>query len=129
MPFAWPCVRWPLAALVLWLLLVFLFARAKPADYGGPGLCLFRDVTGVPCPTCGGTRMMMALGRGDVLAALQWNPLLLLVMTLSAAWLFIRIVLQRRIAMRCSVAQRRVLWIIAALLFVANWVWLIARAT
>ena len=122
-------MRWPLAALVLWLLLVFLFARARPADYTGPGLCLFRDITGVPCPTCGGTRMMVALGRGDVLAALQWNPLLLVAMALGAVWLFVRIALRRRIALTCSVPQRRALWIIAALLFVANWIWLIARAT
>ena len=31
---------------------------------------------GILCPFCGGTRMVAALVRGDVVAALHWNPFL-----------------------------------------------------
>jgi hypothetical protein len=51
------------------------FARALAS--ASPG-CLFRAVTGVPCPTCGGTRALLALARLDVPAALAWNPLVTL---------------------------------------------------
>lgn len=40
--------------------------------------CLFHAATGVPCPTCGGTRALLALGRLDALGALAFNPLVAL---------------------------------------------------
>jgi hypothetical protein len=51
------------------------FARALAA---GAPVCAFRSLTGVPCPTCGGTRALLALARLDVGAALAWNPLVTL---------------------------------------------------
>lgn len=37
-------------------------------------LCPLKELTGWPCPTCGATRALFALLRGDVTAALAWNP-------------------------------------------------------
>jgi hypothetical protein len=51
------------------------FARTLAA---GTPACAFRTITGVPCPTCGGTRALLALARLDVGAALAWNPLVTL---------------------------------------------------
>ncbi|MBU6401859.1 MAG: DUF2752 domain-containing protein [Verrucomicrobia bacterium] len=41
-------------------------------------VCLFKTLTGWPCPFCGSTRCLTALGQGDLAAALRWNPLALL---------------------------------------------------
>ena len=38
-------------------------------------VCPFRALTGVPCPTCYGTRAMLAATSGRWLAALRLNPL------------------------------------------------------
>ncbi|MGA7991105.1 MAG: DUF2752 domain-containing protein, partial [Thermoanaerobaculia bacterium] len=40
--------------------------------------CAFHALTGVACPTCGGTRALLALTRLDIGAALAWNPLVAL---------------------------------------------------
>lgn len=40
-----------------------------------PG-CVFRRVTGLSCPGCGGTRALLAFLRGDWAAAWQYNMLL-----------------------------------------------------
>lgn len=40
--------------------------------------CFIRTHTGLHCPGCGGTRMVAALLEGDLLAALYYNPLLVL---------------------------------------------------
>ena len=46
----------------------------------GPGFppCVWKASTGLPCPTCGGTRMGEALLQLDLLGAFLWNPLLFL---------------------------------------------------
>jgi uncharacterized protein DUF2752 len=41
----------------------------------GPTLCPFRLVTGLPCPFCGLTRSLFALGRGRVGDSLHLSPL------------------------------------------------------
>jgi len=48
--------------------------------------CHFRNWTGVPCPTCGSTRMVEALLRGEIVAALGWNPLVFLALAGVAVW-------------------------------------------
>jgi Protein of unknown function (DUF2752) len=64
---------------------------------GAPG-CLFREVTGLPCPFCGLTHSMMALGQGDPTAAALQNPLGLLVLPLAIVLLVagVRVMLRRR---------------------------------
>jgi hypothetical protein len=37
--------------------------------------CLFHSTTGVPCPTCGATRSVLALLEGDLPRAVTFNPL------------------------------------------------------
>jgi len=37
--------------------------------------CIFRSVTGIPCPTCGTTRAATAFLEGNLLAAFAANPL------------------------------------------------------
>ena len=37
-------------------------------------VCMFHEITGLPCPGCGLTRGMTAFARGDVQQALHWHP-------------------------------------------------------
>ena len=41
----------------------------------GPTLCPFKLATGLPCPFCGTTRSLMARGRGDLEASVNYSPL------------------------------------------------------
>ncbi len=43
--------------------------------------------TGIPCPSCRGTRSIEALSRGQVRDALRLNPLAVLACGLSVTWL------------------------------------------
>jgi hypothetical protein len=47
-----------------------LVAIARWTDAG----CLFRELTGLPCPGCGITTSVLALARGDVEASWSANP-------------------------------------------------------
>jgi hypothetical protein len=61
-------------------------ARSALAEGGVP--CLFRLLTGIPCPFCGLTHATLSLGAGDLAAALAAHPLspVLLALTLWGAW-------------------------------------------
>ncbi len=37
--------------------------------------CVFRSLTGFPCPTCGSTRAMIFFSHGNISAAFLMNPL------------------------------------------------------
>lgn len=41
----------------------------------GPLPCPFREVTGLPCPFCGMTHSLLALGGGDLRESVHLNPL------------------------------------------------------
>jgi len=49
-----------------------------------PVLCPFRAVTGLPCPFCGLTRSMFALGQGDLDDSIRFSPIGPLVAALAA---------------------------------------------
>ncbi len=51
--------------------------------------CPFRSLTGIPCPTCGTTRMFVSLSNGELVSAMAMNPLMgALVLSGVAAFLF-----------------------------------------
>ena len=47
-------------------------------EFGLPWRCPLIAVTGVPCPSCGSTRALAALAEFGLLAALRFNPLVVL---------------------------------------------------
>lgn len=71
-----------LAAWSLFLLAGFVFARQlepSPLGYGthqqlGFNPCSFRELLGVPCPSCGGTTCFAHFVRGEFQAAANANP-------------------------------------------------------
>ena len=66
-------------------------ALARGEDLStGPTLCPFRLVTGLPCPFCGMTRSLLALGQGDLGVSVRLHPLgpVLLVAALVGLWWF-----------------------------------------
>ena len=92
-------------------------------------LCVFKGLTGLPCPTCGSTRALGRLFALDFAGALAMNPLTTLVAVLVAGWAAADLVLlPRRQALGLDVPERLgfVLRVGAFVLFLANWVYLIA---
>jgi hypothetical protein len=125
-PLAWGATR---QAALLWgaSALGFLFlSPVAPALAAGLPSCFVKQWTGIPCPTCGGTRAALALVRFDVLGALRWNPLVAAGVALLAAGGL----LAGAAALAGRMPKEPVrapVWTRAALLLAlaANWAWLL----
>lgn len=91
--------------------------------------CLFHSITGVPCPTCGATRSVLALLDGDLLGAAALNPLVfaatvafLLGGVAAPLWAW-----RRGTAPRFARQIPMPVRVGLVALILANWVWLIVH--
>ena len=75
--------RWRAALTLGWPLA--LGAAPLLLSLGDVPLCAFRQLTGRPCPLCGGTHACAALMEGNWLAAWQANPGLLPLLAIALA--------------------------------------------
>ena len=126
--FTIPALLWliPLAGLFT-LLIQWLFRQLF--GFSMP-VCFFKYFTGHPCVICGGTRATMALMRGDVIKALQWNPLFTIALVVVMTVLLIELASQRRFVIKFkSKKEKIVIYAITILVIMANWVylWLVGR--
>ncbi|MDX2018160.1 MAG: DUF2752 domain-containing protein [Planctomycetota bacterium] len=114
--------RWPIALLALWSVSVGLIVILTPAGQPLPVTCLLRRATGLPCPTCGSTRAILALTRLDPAEALRLNPLVAALALLTPMLIALWVVFTRAKRPQLS-ATAITLAIVAAL--GANWAYLL----
>jgi hypothetical protein len=57
------------------LSIIVLFVGSTMPVFSLIPSCTFRMLTGIPCPTCGATRSVVALAGGNVAASFMMNPL------------------------------------------------------
>lgn len=89
--------------------------------------CGFHTVTGHPCPTCGSTRMILALLAGRFWEALRVNPLLFFIVVILALWILAGVgvwLAGRALTLDLSPREERWLWGILGVAFLANWAYM-----
>jgi hypothetical protein len=106
-----------------WAATVVLSYIARQRGLDVPGLCMFRQVTTLPCPGCGGTRAAFSLARLDLPAAIAFNPLITAL--LLGAPIFIAYSLWRRRRPPMSHRARRTWMTLIITAFAINWVWVL----
>ncbi len=119
----WPW--WSVVLPALWLALgsvtVLLSARTGRAVQ----LCLLKRFTGYPCPTCGFTRGTLSFLQGHPIRAWLYNPLLFSFLGVFTAVVAVRILFGKGLAIHLSGGERKTFWAIMAVLFVANWLYVV----
>lgn len=91
--------------------------------------CVFKGVTGIPCPTCGATRSALFLSHGDLPASFGMNPLISAVL-LGAGFYFLYSTVAYflklpRVIVTLSAYEQRVARIGVIVIVVANWMYLL----
>jgi hypothetical protein len=116
----------------IWLSISYI--RDGP-DQHGPGLCLFKHITGIPCPSCGTTRSVLSLLHGDVTNSLIYNPfgvIIMLIMVILPIWISFDLVNRKSSLLkfynRTELLLKRTYIAVPALLIVlSNWIWNICK--
>jgi hypothetical protein len=95
------------------------------------GVCLIKEATNIPCPSCGSTRAVLELIKGNLLKSLYYNPFGIIVaaiMTICPFWILIDLVRQKETFYSF---YKNVMEIISKpryafpliLLVIINWIW------
>jgi Protein of unknown function (DUF2752) len=93
-------------------------------------VCLFHEMTGHPCATCGATRSAIAFFHGQFLQAWKWNPLAFVTYCAMAVFnLYALAVVTARgprfRIVQLSSGEKKFLRLTAIVLLLANWVYLL----
>jgi hypothetical protein len=115
-----------------WIILLHVI---KFSTTGGPEVCLFKYLTNIPCPSCGSSRSVLALFNGDLRDALWWNPfglLIFLILILSPFWIIFDLLTGQSTLYQIytrteQLLKRKIVFIPAILLVLANWIWNIKK--
>jgi hypothetical protein len=98
---------------------------------GELGVCLFKDITGIPCPSCGSTRSVLSILKGDMWGAIIWNPfglILFAILVISPIWILFDLVRHKATLFNLYTnselfLKRKWVAIPAILLVLLNWIW------
>lgn len=101
----------------------------------GFGVCIFKHIAGIPCPSCGVTRAIQLLLQGNVRESLLMNPLGILVALLAVIvpiWIAADFLLHKQTFFRVykqseTIIRRPTVATVLILLVVTNWFWGISK--
>lgn len=90
--------------------------------------CMFKRLTGIPCPTCGSTRAVLYLSHGDIATAFFMNPITALLVITAVVYFFYSLVTLvfglPRIILTLSDKEKNIVRIGVVLLLLVQWSYL-----
>jgi len=121
---------YPLIVLLCLLGFIYLFFNFQHTENAFE-VCILKRITTVPCPSCGTTRAVILLLRGEIIASLLMNPLgiiVALMMVLFPVWICIDVISKRQTFYNFYKKTETVIvkkWPAAILIFLVliNWIW------
>ena len=93
--------------------------------------CIFKHITGIPCPSCGSTRATLLLFHGEFGKSISLNPFGIItniLILVSIAWMLKDIIISRDtfLPFLKKTLDIRIQYVILVIV-VANWIWNIAK--
>jgi len=119
----WP--PWAVLLVAVWLALGAVAVWLAECLGRDIPLCMFKWLTGLPCPSCGFTRGLLSLLSGSISRTWLYNPLLFSGLGVFLAVTMARIVFARGAQIHLSRTERKMAWVLAGVVFSANWAYVI----
>ena len=94
-------------------------------------VCIIKNISGFPCPSCGTTRAVQLLFKGDFMGSILMNPFGIIIsgiLTLLPFWIVIDLILKKKTfytfynKMECLLKQK-IIAIPLIILVILNWIW------
>jgi hypothetical protein len=94
-------------------------------------VCIIKNISGFPCPSCGATRAVQLVFKGDFIASVLTNPFGIIVsgiLILLPFWIVIDLILKKKTfytfynKMECLLKQK-IIAIPLIILVILNWIW------
>lgn len=98
-------------------------------------VCLIKRLSNIPCPSCGSTRSVISLAKGNFIDAFDFNPLgylIFLVLVIAPVWILRDIILRNNSLFECykkiedRMKHPKYSAPLIALLII-NWIWNITK--
>ena len=98
-------------------------------------VCIIKNITTIACPSCGTTRAVIDVFRGNIVNSVIINPMGLIVafiMILSPILMLYDVIFRKSILYNCycfteNYVKRKPIAIILILLVLLNWIWNITK--
>jgi hypothetical protein len=99
-------------------------------------LCVFKNVTGIPCPSCGVTRSILYLLQGEFLCGLYLNPIGLLgliALIVMPCWMLVDAINKKSSLItfyrkaELVIKTQRIIYFPLIGLVLMNWIWNITK--
>ncbi len=93
-------------------------------------MCMFKNIFGIPCPSCGMTRSCLALAKFNISDAIYYNPFSLLLMGVTIFVIFneaSQLMFHRKISYRWLDTYKWIYLPILILFMMLNWFWSITK--
>jgi hypothetical protein len=117
------------ACLAGYIYLAYTISNAT--NHNDFGVCIIKEASGYPGPSCGSTRSVMSIIHGNFTEALYWNPIgviLVIILAVTPFWLIFDLVLGKDSVLKFyfnieHVFNQKKYAIPAIVLVLANWIW------
>jgi hypothetical protein len=94
-------------------------------------VCIIKNATGFPCPSCGTTRAVALLLKGQLIESVLVNPfgiLVAIIMIIFPIWVLMDVVLKNETFLKVYKKSEVIIrkpWLAIVLLFLVllNWIW------
>jgi len=101
----------------------------------GAEMCLFKQLTNIPCPSCGSTRAVLSLLQGNFLNAFLFNPfgyIIFLILLIVPFWIIFDVITTKATLYRFyrnseSLIKQKLIAIPLIFIVILNWIWNIGK--
>lgn len=114
---------------------IFYNMNLTPIEHKSVGVCIIKQATNIPCPSCGSTRSVISIIQGNVVKGLLINPLgliILFIMLITPIWILVDLIFKRDSMHQAYIKiennlKKTKIAMIFILLIAANWIWNIMK--